>query len=146
MYTRTCVVQILTSLCGTEHFQIEIMDEGVLNCQTHPSSKDLRFISRHPLKLNLKLSHYTPRRSLEETSYSSYSFSTLAIDGGEWSASRPSRALAPGKGPPVSSVQEAGWAPEPVSTQRLQEKSYRLCRGSNPDRPVVQTVARYYTD
>jgi hypothetical protein len=27
-----------------------------------------------------------------ERRYSSYSFSTLALDGGEWSASRPSRA------------------------------------------------------
>jgi hypothetical protein len=33
--------------------------------------------------------------------------------GGEWSASRPCRALPPGKGPPVPIVQEAGWAPEP---------------------------------
>jgi hypothetical protein len=30
---------------------------------------------------------------------------------GVWSASRSGRALAPGKGPPVSIVQEAGWAP-----------------------------------
>jgi hypothetical protein len=30
--------------------------------------------------------------------YSSYSFSTSALDIGEWSASRPGRALAPGKG------------------------------------------------
>jgi hypothetical protein len=40
--------------------------------------------------------------------YSSYSFSTSALDGGESSASRPGRALAPGKGPPVPIVQEAG--------------------------------------
>jgi hypothetical protein len=38
---------------------------------------------------------------------------------GEWSASRPGRALPPGKGPPVPTIQEAGWAPEPVWTQRL---------------------------
>jgi hypothetical protein len=49
--------------------------------------------------------------------YSSYSFSTSALDGGEWSASRPGRALPPGKGPPVPIVKEAGWAPEPVWTQ-----------------------------
>jgi hypothetical protein len=55
--------------------------------------------------------------------YSSYSFSTSALDGGEWSASLPDRALAPRKGPPVPIVQEAGWAPEPVWTQRLEEKS-----------------------
>jgi hypothetical protein len=30
-----------------------------------------------------------------------YSFLTSAIDGGEWSASRPGRALPPGKEPPV---------------------------------------------
>jgi hypothetical protein len=58
-----------------------------------------------------------------EMKYSSYSFTTSALDGGEWSASRHGRALPPGKGPPVSIVQEAGWAPEPVWTQRLQEKS-----------------------
>jgi hypothetical protein len=53
--------------------------------------------------------------------YSSYSFTTSALDGGEWSASRHSRALPPGEGPPVPIVQEAGWAPEPVWTQRLEE-------------------------
>jgi hypothetical protein len=31
-----------------------------------------------------------------------------ALDGGEWSASRPGRALPPVKGPPVPIVQEAG--------------------------------------
>jgi hypothetical protein len=77
---------------------------------------------------------------------SSYSFSTLALDVGEWSASRPSHALAPGKGPPVRTVHEAGWTPEPVCTQTLQEKSFHLCRESNLDRPVVQPVARHYTD
>jgi hypothetical protein len=55
--------------------------------------------------------------------YSSYSFSTSALDGGEWSASAPAALLPPGKGPPVPIVQEAGWAPEPVWTQRLEEKS-----------------------
>jgi hypothetical protein len=37
--------------------------------------------------------------------------------------SRPGRALPPGKEPPIPIVQEAGWAPEPVWTQRLEEKS-----------------------
>jgi hypothetical protein len=80
-----------------------------------------------------------------ERSYSS-SFSISALDRGEWSASRPGRALAPGKGPPVPTVQEAGWASERVWTQRLEEKSFRLCRISNLDRSVVQAVARHYTD
>jgi hypothetical protein len=73
-------------------------------------------------------------------------FSNLALDGGEWSASRLGRVLAPGKGPLVPIVHEAGWAPEPVWTKRIQEKSFRLCRGSNLNRPVVQPVARLYID
>jgi hypothetical protein len=56
----------------------------------------------------------------------------------EWSASRPGRALPPGKGPPVPSVQEAGWALEPVWTQRLEEKSLPLpgIEPRSPGRPV----------
>jgi hypothetical protein len=81
-----------------------------------------------------------------ERRYSSYSFSFSALDGGQWSAARPGRDLPPGKGPPVPIVQEAGWTPEPVWIQRLEEKSFRLCRGSNLNHPVVQPVARHYTD
>jgi hypothetical protein len=36
----------------------------------------------------------------------------------------PAALLPPGKGPPVPIVQEAGWAPEPVWTQRFEEKSF----------------------
>jgi hypothetical protein len=68
-----------------------------------------------------------------------YSFTNSALVGGEWSASRPGRALPPGKVPLVSIVQEAGWAPEPVSTQRLEEKSFAsaedrtsIARSSSP--------------
>jgi hypothetical protein len=50
--------------------------------------------------------------------YSFYSSLTSGLDGGEWSASSPGRALAPGKGPPVPIVQETGWTPEPVWIQR----------------------------
>jgi hypothetical protein len=81
-----------------------------------------------------------------ERRYSSYSFLTSALDGGEWSASRPGHTLAPGKGPPVPTVQEAEWAPEPVWTQRLEEQSSCLCRGSNLGHRVVQPIARHYTD
>jgi hypothetical protein len=73
------------------------------------------------------LSNHTPWRHLGgERKYNSYSFTTSALNGDEWSASRPGRALAPGKGPPVPIVQEAGWVPQPVWTQRLEEKSFRL--------------------
>jgi hypothetical protein len=54
---------------------------------------------------------------LGDKRYSCYSFLTSALEGGEWSASRPGRALPPRKEPPVPTVQESGWAPEPVWTQ-----------------------------
>jgi hypothetical protein len=47
--------------------------------------------------------------------------------------------FASGKGPPVPIVQEAGWAPEPVWTQRIEEKSFTssghrtpIARSSSP--------------
>jgi hypothetical protein len=46
-----------------------------------------------------KQSHYTPWWHLGEMRYNSYSFLTSALDGGEWSASRPGRALPWGKDP-----------------------------------------------
>jgi hypothetical protein len=54
-------------------------------------------------------------------------------------------ALCPGERTPVPIVQEAGWASEPVWTQRLKKKILCPCRGSNPDRPVVQSAVRHYT-
>jgi hypothetical protein len=49
----------------------------------------------------------------EEWRHSS-TFTTLALDGGEWSVSHPGRALPVERGLPVPIGQEAGWAPEPV--------------------------------
>jgi hypothetical protein len=72
--------------------------------------------------------------------YSSYSFITPVLDGGEWSASRPRRVLPPGKGPPVPIGQEAGWASEPVWTQRLEEKS-RVSAGYRTSKTVVPTYS-----
>jgi hypothetical protein len=88
-----------------------------------------------------------PLRSIEaflsDRRYSSYSFLTPALEGGEWSASRPGHALPLGKEPPVPTVQEAGWAPEPVWMQRLEEKS---CVPVGNRTPAVQSVARHCTD
>jgi hypothetical protein len=78
-----------------------------------------------------------------ERRYSSYPFTTSALDRGEWSASRPGRGLPPRKGPPVPIVQEAGWAPEPVWTQRLEEKSFAP---AGDRAPIAQSVARHCTD
>jgi hypothetical protein len=61
----------------------------------------------------------------EEVFIAPYSFLTSALVEGVWSASRPGRALPPGKDPCyIPIVQEAGWTPEPVRTQRLEEKSF----------------------
>jgi hypothetical protein len=54
----------------------------------------------------------------------SYSFSTSALDGGEWSASCPCCALALKKGPLEPIGQEAAWAPEPVWTQRIEKNPF----------------------
>jgi hypothetical protein len=64
---------------------------------------------------------------------------------GEWSASRSGRALPPGKGPLIPIVQEAGWFSELVLTQRLDEKFFCLCRGSNVARQVLHFIPKHYT-
>jgi hypothetical protein len=82
----------------------------------------------------LKLSHYTPWMRL----WGDIQLPLILDVGtrwGEWSASRPGRALAPGKGPPVPIVQEAGWAPESVWTQRLQKKILSSLPGIEPWSP-----------
>jgi hypothetical protein len=92
----------------------------------------------------VKQSHNTLMEAQRERIYTSYSFTTSALEEGEWSASRPGRALPWRTDPPLPFVQEAGWAPEPVWTQ-VRGKMYYLCRGSNLDRPVVHSVVRDYT-
>jgi hypothetical protein len=90
--------------------------------------------------LSVTQSHNTPMEAQAgERVYSSYLFTSSVLDGGEWSASRPGRALPPRKGPPrVLIVQEAGWDSELVWTQWLEEKfvaSAGIEPGS-PGRPV----------
>jgi hypothetical protein len=94
----------------------------------------------HLVTVHVKQSSPTThlRRLKGERRYSSYSFLTSALDGGELSASRPGRALSTDKGPPVPIVQEAGWAPEPVWTQRLEKNLLPLSeiKPRSPGRPV----------
>jgi hypothetical protein len=84
-----------------------------------------------------------PLRSIEarlgDRRYSSYSFLTSALGGGEWSASRPGRALPPGKEPPVPTVQEAGWAPDSNTVQRIVEEKLFCPKAFNRS----QTLAKY---
>jgi hypothetical protein len=51
--------------------------------------------------------------------------------------------FSPGKETPKPIVQEAGWAPEPVWMQRIEEKS---CASVGDRTLVVQSVVRHYTD
>jgi hypothetical protein len=46
----------------------------------------------------------------------------------------------------VAEANQSHNTPIAVWTQRLEEKSSYLCRGSNLVRPVVQSVARHYPD
>jgi hypothetical protein len=74
----------------------------------------------------------------EEVQLLLYPFLTSALEGGEWSASRPGR-----PSPPVPSMHEAGQVLEPVWTQRLDETS---SASAGYRTPAVQSVTRHYTD
>jgi hypothetical protein len=80
-----------------------------------------------------------------ERLYSSYSFTTSALEEGEWSASRPGRALLVGKEPPLRIRQDAWWALEPVWTQRLEEKS-RASAGIKPRSPGNPVCSQTMTE
>jgi len=67
----------------------------------------------------LQFSHHTMKIPLLHTTL------TLALDGGEWSASWPSHFTPTGKAP-TPSGQETGWALEPVQTQWPKEKLLSL--------------------
>jgi hypothetical protein len=67
---------------------------------------------------------------------SSYSFLTSVLDGGEWSASRPGRALAPGKGPPGTHCTRSWVGARAGLDAAARGKILCLCWGSNPGRPV----------
>jgi hypothetical protein len=75
-----------------------------------------------------------------------YSFSTSALDGGEWSASRPGHAFTPGERTPSTHC-AGGWVgPRAGLDSEARGKIFCPRRGSNPDSPVVQPVVRHYTD
>jgi hypothetical protein len=80
-----------------------------------------------------------PLRSIEahlgDRRYISYSFLTSALEGGEWSASRPGRTLPPGK-EPTGTHCTGGWVgPRAGLDAEVRGKILCLRRGSNPGRP-----------
>jgi hypothetical protein len=90
-----------------------------------------------------------------ERRYSSYSYLTSALDGDEWSASHPGRALPPGKGPPVP-TRTHPYPPVPTRTHCTggwvgpragldAEARRKIISAPVGDRtPVVQSVDRHY--
>jgi hypothetical protein len=99
----------------------------------------MRHNTKDPLLANVKQSRYTPCRGLGGEEVQLLLILDLGTRWGEWSTSRTGRTLPPGKDPPVPIVQEAGRASE-----QARGKILCLCRGSNLDRPVAQSVARHY--
>jgi hypothetical protein len=80
-----------------------------------------------------------------ERRYSSHSFTTSALGRGEWLASRPGRAFTPGERTPGTPC-TGGWVgPKAGLDTEVRGKILCPCRGSDPDRPVVQPVVRHYT-
>jgi hypothetical protein len=79
--------------------------------------------------------------------YSPCSFLTSALDGDEWSASRPGSVLPPGKDPWYPLDRRLGGLRAGLDTEG-RGKFLCPCRGSNPGRPVqtvVMTDPKYFT-
>jgi hypothetical protein len=74
--------------------------------------------------------------ALCERRYSSYSFLTSALEGGEWSASRPGRALSPAERA-LGTHCIGGWVgPRAGLDAETRRKIFCLCLESKPGRPV----------
>jgi hypothetical protein len=96
-------------------------------------------------KSNVKQSHYTPRRSLGGRRYSSYSFLTSALDG--VSGQRKVQAAIYTRKRTPCTHWIGGWAGSGAGLHKeVRGKILFLSRGSNPDRPIVQSAIRRYTD
>jgi hypothetical protein len=81
----------------------------------------------------------------ESGRYSSTHFLTLALDGGEWSASRPGRFTPRERAPCTHWV--GGWVgPRAILDAVVKRKFPSTLRESNPSTPIVQPVAQRYTD
>jgi hypothetical protein len=116
-----------------------------------PEGSHLHTRHREKLKSHIifrtcvKQSRYMPWRRLEERRYSSYSFSTSALDGMSGQRHAPAALLPPGKGPPGTHY-TGGWV-GPRAGLDTEARGKIRCprRGSNLDRPVVQPLVRHFT-
>jgi hypothetical protein len=98
-----------------------------------------------PRKVKVKLSlcfNWAPRHEgvLAVWRYSSTHSSTSALDGGEWSAWRPSRFTPRERAPGIQWI--GGW----VGPRAVLDVVVKRSRGSKPRTPIVQPAAQRYTD
>jgi hypothetical protein len=92
-----------------------------------------------------KLTLTTPWRRIGEWGYSSTHSLTSALDGGEWSASRPGRFTPWERAPGTHWI--GGWAGSgAVLDAVVKRKIPKPRRESNTTTPIVQPVAQRYTD
>jgi hypothetical protein len=95
-------------------------------------------------KSKIKQSRYTPWRRLGERRYSSYSFTTSALDGVSGQRRAPPR-FTPRERTP-STHWTGGWVGPRVGLDTEDRgKILCPCRGSNPDCQVFQPLVRHYT-
>jgi hypothetical protein len=84
-------------------------------------------------------------RRIGEWRYSSTHPLTSALDGGEWSASRPGRFTSRERAPDTHWV--GGWVgPGAVLDAVVKRKILSPLRESNPRTAIVQPVSQHYTD
>jgi hypothetical protein len=106
------------------------------------------FMAEQLLKAKLSLCfNEAPRHEgvLEEWRYSYTHSLALALDGGDWSASRPSRFTSRERAPGTHWI--GGWVvPRAVLDAVVKRKIPNPPRESNPSDPIVQPVAQRYTD
>jgi hypothetical protein len=95
------------------------------------------------VKVKVKVSRYTPWRRLGGEEVQLLLILNLGTGWGWVVVITLRPRFTPGKGPLVPIVQEAGWAPEPVWTQRLEEKSSASVGDWTP---IVQSVVTILTE
>jgi hypothetical protein len=93
----------------------------------------------------VQLSATVPWRRIGEWRYSSTHSLTTALDGGEWSASRPGRFTPRERAPVTHWIGDWGGL-RAVLDAVVKRKISSLRRVSNPRTPIVQPIAQRYTD
>jgi hypothetical protein len=87
----------------------------------------------------------TPRRHILGVEIQLHTYLNLAVDGDEWSASRPDRFTPKERAPGIHWI--GGWVgPRAVLYTVLKRKIPSSHRESNPDHPIVQPTVSRYTD